>query len=295
MVQSYFAELSASGVPTVRFVGLGALDALGIGRDGIDGWDSTPTVKVEPVARAQGDGGHDVPDTDILYASRTVQLAWNANASDRTELRKLVDRIRMMTHRLVRLRVVDGTDDTYCDGGYLSMGHKASWRLGSVPDSTLTIVFQRPERLSTRAHQLQLYPSMEAGRLGLSYGGKAEGLEYPLSYGKSIAADSRNTGVIVNKGTSRAYPVYMVNGPFPEGVSITFPGALQTLKYSQPVGDVPLVLDTRSRSASIGGLDVTRSLESRGFATVPPGGSLTVSMLSAGSGWVSVESHDTWI
>ena len=151
----------------------------------------------------------------------------------------------------------------------------------------------RPERLSWDARRFQLVPAWDAG-LGLSYGSGDAGLAYPLSYGRS-AVDARNVCTLVNNGSSRAYPVFTVQGPWPDGVQLTFPGRDMSLDYSQAVGSVPLVLDSRSRAASIGGLDVSRNLRQRGFPTVPPGGSVAVNLQSVGDGYVTVECRDTYM
>ena len=289
-----FVELSASGMEPVRFEGLGDLDCLCIAKGGIEGWWSTPTAKVSVIARGQGDGGHDVSEDDISYASRTVTLHWNANASGRGALTVLTDRVRRLAHRLVTMRVVDGMEDTYCADGYLTLAQQPDYRAGSIADSTITIVFERPERLSTTAQRCQLLPSIESDRVGLSYGSAARGLAYPLSYGMA-AVDARNVCTLVNNGSSRAYPVFTVQGPWPDGVQLTFPGRDMSLDYSQAVGGVPLVLDSRSRTASIGGLDVSRNLRQRGFPTVPPGGSVAVNLQSVGDGHVTVECRDTYM
>ena len=289
-----FVELSASGMEPVRFEGLGDLDCLCIAKGGIEGWWSTPTAKVSVIARGQGDGGHDVSEDDISYASRTVTLHWNANASGRGALTVLTDRVRRLAHRLVTMRVVDGMEDTYCADGYLTLAQQPDYRAGSIADSTITIVFERPERLSTTAQRCQLLPSIESDRVGLSYGSAARGLAYPLSYGMA-AVDARNVCTLVNNGSSRAYPVFTVQGPWPDGVQLTFPGLDMSLDYSQAVGSVPLVLDSRSRAASIGGLDVSRNLRQRGFPTVPPGGSVAVNLQSVGDGYVTVECRDTYM
>lgn len=289
-----FVELSASGMEPVRFEGLGDLDCLCIAKGGIEGWWSTPTAKVSVIARGQGDGGHDVSEDDISYASRTVTLHWNANASGRGALTVLTDRVRRLAHRLVTMRVVDGMEDTYCADGYLTLAQQPDYRAGSIADSTITIVFERPERLSTTAQRCQLLPSIESDRVGLSYGSAARGLAYPLSYGMA-AVDARNVCTLVNNGSSRAYPVFTVQGPWPDGVQLTFPGLDMSLDYSQAVGGVPLVLDSRSRTASIGGLDVSRNLRQRGFPTVPPGGSVAVNLQSVGDGYVTVECRDTYM
>lgn len=289
-----FVELSASGMEPVRFEGLGDLDCLCVAKGGIEGWWSTPTAKVSVIARGQGDGGHDVSEDDISYASRTVTLHWNANASGRGALTVLIDRVRRLAHRLVTMRVVDGMEDTYCADGYLTLAQQPDYRAGSIADSTITIVFERPERLSTTAQRCQLLPSIESDRVGLSYGSAARGLAYPLSYGMA-AVDARNVCTLVNNGSSRAYPVFTVQGPWPDGVQLTFPGLDMSLDYSQAVGGVPLVLDSRSRTASIGGLDVSRNLRRRGFPTVPPGGSVAVNLQSVGDGHVTVECRDTYM
>lgn len=291
---AYFAELSASGLEPVRFEGSGDLDCLCIAKGGIEGWWSTPAAKVNVTARGQGDGGHDVSEDDISYASRAVTLHWNANASSRDELLALTDSVRRLVHRQVRMRVVDGTEDTCCSGGYMVLTQQPDYRSGSIADSTITIVFERPERLSSTPQRYQLLPSIESDHVGLSYGDSGKGLAYPLSYGKA-AVDARNVCTLTNNGSSRAYPVFTVQGPWPNGVQLTFPGLDMSLDYAQAVGNVPLVLDSRSRTASIGGLDVSRNLRQRGFPTVPPGGSLAVNLQSVGNGYVSVECHDTYM
>lgn len=291
---AYFAELSASGLEPVRFEGSGDLDCLCIAKGGIEGWWSTPAAKVNVTARGQGDGGHDVSEDDISYASRTVTLHWNANASSRDALLALTDSVRRLVHRQVRMRVVDGTEDTCCSGGYMVLTQQSDYRSGSIADSTITIVFERPERLSSTPQRYQLLPSIESDHVGLSYGDSGKGLAYPLSYGKA-AVDARNVCTLTNNGSSRAYPVFTVQGPWPNGVQLTFPGLNMSLDYAQAVGNVPLVLDSRSRTASIGGLDVSRNLRQRGFPNVQPGGSLAVNLQSIGNGYVSVECHDTYM
>ena len=243
---AYFAELSASGLGPVRFEGSGDLDCLCIAKGGIEGWWSTPAAKVNVTARGQGDGGHDVSEDDISYASRTVTLHWNANASSRDALLALTDSVRRLVHRQVTMRVVDGNEDTYCSGGDM-----------------------------------------------VRYGGKATGLQYPVQYGVEVS-DSRNACVLHNDGTSRAYPIFQATGPFPDGVAVAFQDG-SSLSYSQPVGVTPLILDSRSHSATIGGVDVSRGLIARGFPVIEPGGSLGVTLQSSGSGWVTCVTHDAYM
>lgn len=292
---AYFAELSASGLEPVRFEGSGDLDCLCIAKGGIEGWWSTPAAKVNVTARGQGDGGHDVSEDDISYASRAVTLHWNANASSRDELLALTDSVRRLVHRQVRMRVVDGTEDTYCAGGYLAVTQQPDYRTGSIADSTITIVFERPERLSTLAHSGEARASVvQSG--GLSYGASNAGLAYPLSYG--AVSGGATLCRFPNNGTSRAYPTYTINGDWPSGVSLYLncDGKRTEIRYDSPIHlGTPVLLDTRTRTATLGGVDVSRHLSSRGWRTIPAGKALTVLLGTAGNGWVTCSSHDTYM
>ena len=307
----YYAELSAEGVEPVRFHGSGTLDALGLTGDGITGWYSMPAVKVDATARGQGDGGHDIAEDTIMYASRTVTLHWNANSADRAGVLALTDLIRRFAHRLVRLRVVDADSDTYCEGGYLAMKQASVYRHAMVEPSSTTIVFERPERLATTAQLFQLLPLDGQGQ-GLFYGETywtgtpnnsvsvlsitpgSGGLVYPVNYGRP-GGDGRNRGVLENHGTSRAYPRLTVVGDFPQGVRLLL-GDGAIIEYTQPVTvGAPLSLDFRSRTARIDGRDMSRWLSHRGFSPVKARSSMSIVLKSEGEGYVTCLTHDTYM
>lgn len=287
-----YSELHAGG-RTVKFEGNGGVssDGLIVTDEGVDGWYSTPDPKIALSERGQGDGAHDITESDILYSARTVSVHCAAIGDNRQALLESIRRVLYAAHRQVSFRLVDDSSDTYVTGS-ASVSSDGEWHEHWLK-FTLTIVCARPERLAWDARRFQLVPAWDSG-LGLSYGSGNAGLAYPLSYGRS-ASGSRNVGVLVNGGSSRAFPVFTVNGPFPSGVRLDFPGLDAGLEFSQPVGVVPLVLDCRSRTASVGGLDVTRHLTRRGFPVVPAGGSVSVSLQSAGSGWVDCLVRDTWM
>lgn len=275
----------------------GAFAGHGIALTGLSGWYQTPDAKVTVTPRGQGDGGHDIVADNVMYDARVVTVGYRIIAgSDREEALRQLALLDKLVHRLVTCRVIDDGQDTCCSGGYYirSLEQKIQNPLWQNLSGDITLVFERPERLSTTAQRCQLLPSISSDRVGLSYGSAARGLAYPLSYG-AAAVDARNVCTLVNNGSSRAYPVFTVQGPWPDGVQLTFPGLDMSLDYSQAVGSVPLVLDSRSRTASIGGLDVSRNLRQRGFPTVPPGGSTAVNLQSVGDGYVTVECHDTYI
>lgn len=275
----------------------GAFAGHGIALTGLSGWYQTPDAKVTVTSRGQGDGGHDIVADNVMYDARVVTVGYRIIAgSDREEALRQLALLDKLVHRLVTCRVIDDGQDTCCSGGYYvrSLEQKIQNPLWQNLSGDITLVFERPERLSTTAQRCQLLPSIESDRVGLSYGSAARGLAYPLSYGMA-AVDARNVCTLMNNGSSRAYPVFTVQGPWPDGVQLTFPGLDMSLDYSQAVGSVPLVLDSRSRTASIGGLDVSRNLRQRGFPTVPPGGSTAVNLQSVGDGYVTVECRDTYM
>lgn len=275
----------------------GAFAGHGIALTGLSGWYQTPDAKVTVTSRGQGDGGHDIVADNVMYDARVVTVGYRIIAgSDREEALRQLALLDKLVHRLVTCRVIDDGQDTCCSGGYYvrSLEQKIQNPLWQNLSGDITLVFERPERLSTTAQRCQLLPSIESDRVGLSYGPAARGLAYPLSYGMA-AVDARNVCTLMNNGSSRAYPVFTVQGPWPDGVQLTFPGLDMSLDYSQAVGSVPLVLDSRSRTASIGGLDVSRNLRQRGFPTVPPGGSTAVNLQSVGDGYVTVECRDTYM
>lgn len=275
----------------------GAFAGHGIALTGLSGWYQTPDAKVTVTSRGQGDGGHDIVADNVMYDARVVTVGYRIIAgSDREEALRQLALLDKLVHRLVTCRVIDDGQDTCCSGGYYvrSLEQKIQNPLWQNLSGDITLVFERPERLSTTAQRCQLLPSIESDRVGLSYGSAARGLAYPLSYGMA-AVDARNVCTLMNNGSSRAYPVFTVQGPWPDGVQLTFPGLDMSLDYAQAVGSVPLVLDSRSRTASIGGLDVSRNLRQRGFPTVPPGGSTAVNLQSVGDGYVTVECRDTYM
>ncbi len=289
--------LTANG-SAVAIRGDGDWQGPGIALTGITGWYATPDPKITVTARGQGDGGHDIAKSDILYAARVVTIGYRVLAGDRQEALELLRQLDRAVHGLVTCRVTDQGQDTQCVGGYYSrsLEQKIQNPLWQNLSGDITLVFERPERISAEARRIQLtaqHVSMAGG--GLDYGTGHTGLRYPLSYGLKAEGSGTNVGVLANQGSSRAYPVFTVNGPMPDGVRLDFPGLQQSIHCTQPVNDVPLVLDTRTRTASIGGQDVSRTLDERGFPTVPADGSINVVLSSLGSGFVDCAIHDTYM
>lgn len=259
-------------------------------KDGIEGWLSAPEVKTEPVERKWGNGAHDVAAEDISYAARTVTLHLDLVSNARERLLDMASLLSRAAGRLVRLRVVDGGQDTFVEG-YVRPEYGATWS-NQVLTGTLTLVCPRPERLSWLSQDVLLYPGASLSG-GLSYGEKGLGLAYPLSYGAD-AGSSQSVALLRNAGSATAYPTVTVTGPMPEGVLLVGSDG-RALQWMGSVGPTPLVLDCRTQTASMGGVDVSRLLTRRGFPAVPAMGSLSVQLMSPGSGWATVSVRDTYL
>jgi hypothetical protein len=294
---SIYREMESS--PTVILYGGGG-DHEMILRD-IDGWYGSPESKVQLSERAYGNGAHDIASEDIDYGARTVIVDWRIIANGRDGMLSALHAIRTLAGHTVRIRVVDGMDDLYAVGYVHEAGKDKSAQ--NIPQQTetgtLTIICQRPELLSTRASQVQLMPVSRV-RGGLSYGPDGKGLSYGpdgrgLSYGVS-AGGERNLAVLSNHGTTLAYPTLTVTGPFPAGVEIQT-GVGGVIRYTGAVGMVPLVMqcDPRSMAASMGGVDVGRNLTGRDLPAIPAGGSMSLRLMSAGSGWVTITTRDAYL
>lgn len=253
--------------------------------DGIEGWDSSPEAKVSLTERQTGDGAHAIEEPMVLYAARTVIIPFHAHGRDRDETTRLLRSVNAACHRLVTLRIVDSEHDTFATG-YVRTTVEPKWNR-CWATGEVEVVCPDPRRYSTEVHRIQLMPA------GISGGGLVfdDGLLYDLAYGESDDAD--NIASISNAGNSEAYPVITVTGPI-EGM-LRVDSESGSVLYEQPVGSAPMVLDSLTRSARSGGADVSRNLGSRGFPTIPAGGSNTLNFQGYGTGWATVEWHDTWI
>lgn len=299
-------KLSSPGSRTVRLDGGGSEEHRIL--TSLSGWLGSPDAKVQLSERETGDGAHDVPVSSLRYSSRTVQIGYRlkAGSPDRDTVLDLLGELRSLLHKSVTVEVDDAGLDLYCTGYFsqLLVSTTQQTMLDQTISGTVDIVCPRPELLSVDAHRWQLgaqpVTATEGTGVGLRYspaGVKTgnTGLAYPLRYAEELLPTMSTTAVLTNNGTSRAYPVFTCNGPLPHGVRLSFSGRQMSLACSQPVEGVPLVLDCRSRSAEVGGLDVSRTLTKRGFPVIEPGGSLRVVLSADGDGWVDCLLRDTYM
>lgn len=191
----YYAELSFGGT-TLHLSGSvddGIPDGLGIAKEGIEGLLSSPALKVTATERSLGNGGHDVSESDVQYAARTLTVHFAVLGGDRNETQARFDRLAASGGRIVRLRVVDASRDVYING-YCQRDVDAAWYEGLLVGS-LTIICQRPDLLSTRASQVQLMPVSRV-RGGMSYGVPAYELAWTGTANESTSTLSQDGQVV---------------------------------------------------------------------------------------------------
>lgn len=285
-----FAELSRDG-ETLRIHGHGT-PGLCLTDGQIDGWWGTPDPKWSLTERQSADGAHAVMDEMALYSARTVTFDVVAIAADRAGVKELRDGLLSMAHGLVRLRVVDESEDTFCDG-LLSVKADPKW-LDASAKMTLALTCPDPRRLATAAESAVMLPASASLTAGLSYGEGGGGLAYPLSYGEG-ALDARNVCCVTNHGTSTAWPTLRVSrGMSDVEVRATCAGASSTLTLAGTC-TTEVTIDCRTRTASTSRTDVTRRLTGAGALAVPPGQTMRLTLATPGTGSVTVELRDTYI
>lgn len=279
------AKLSA-GERTV-ILGDGSSLGANITDKGIKGWYGTPDPKWALTERQSGDGAHAVSQPAILYSARVVTIAIRFEGETPEDALAARDELAALAHQHVELEVDDGHSVTSAVG-MLSLDCDMERFERRIP-ATVEIVCADPRRYGA-LRTAYLSPSA-GGEGGLVFDSDAN-LQYPIQFAGDVS-DS-NSATISNEGTSPAYPTMTATGSFPAGIRLT--GSFGALEYAAPIGTgAPVVLDSRTETASVLGVDATRSLSSRDFPVVMPGESMTISLLAAGTGTVSVELRDTYV
>ncbi len=275
----------------VSIVGeVGSIVGNGIFCSSLDGWYSNPELKVTQTEKQTGNGAFSVQDQDVIYAARTVTVGVTIVGNGRSEVQSLMHEILSFASENVIVSVKDENLETYSIG-YL----KASFdtRLNdSGATGTITVICPDPRRLSVNKDEMFLTPhATQSGGVEFDVSKSYIKLD-PVSFsGETV---SPNKGTVNNNGTSTAYPIITASGNM-SGLSITDASSGRQLVYGNVITYEPLIIDCYSRTANVGGIDVTRYLTSRHFPKIEPGGSLTLTAIADGSGAVSVLTRDTYL
>lgn len=265
-----------------------------ISKDGIEGWKSSPDKKTSIVERDRGNGAYAITADQVTYAARVVTAHFVVAGDNRKDIVSGLSAINAFTGQIVTLRVTDDGEDTFVTG-FITVDAPATYSATAAVGS-FTLIATDPRRLSWSQKMVELYPYTSGLSGGLIWGTSGAGLAWPLSYG-TAASDARNVGFLTNAGSSTAFPAITVNGSFVDGVTLTWDNGAKSgaVTYSNQILGAPLVLGSFDESAKIGGIDHSEFLASRGFPTIPPGGSVRITLQSSGTGWAVATLRDTYI
>lgn len=257
----------------------------------LDGWYSTPDLKVTQTERQTGHGAFPVKSSDVLYGARTVTAKVVAFGRNREEVIEEAALLNEVMGQLVTFRVRDDIFDTYVTG-YCKVEWEAE-RFESSMDGTLTVVCPDPRRYSSITRTGYLSVSGSSSTNGLMYDETSGGLMYPIGYshGETIV---RNVCTIPNIGSAVSYPVIKASGNI-TGFALTDVKTGGQLTYSGYIGTSPMIFDCLSHTVSCNGVDMTRNLVRHSFPSIPAWDSLTLNLIAGGWGTVVVESHDAYI
>lgn len=113
-----------------------------------------------------------------------------------------------------------------------------------------------------------------------------------LDWGKSAPIAS----ALPNEGNADAFPVITVRGDFPAGFNLTWNG--RSITYPSTVtASTPVVVDSKTGSVLVGGMDQTYKLTSRDWFSVPAGSSFQpkITALAPSNGWADVSLSSTYM
>lgn len=253
----------------------------------IEGWYSTPDLKVDVHPRHTGNGNFQTPADRVLYESRTVTAHVLAYGNGRDEVVEWATKLNRTAGGLVTVTVFDGGVSTWARG-YCQLNFDASHYEDAMP-GTLTVVCDDPRRYGTRRSGT-VVPAVVGS--GLRFEGEGEALRFPVYFGEAVGGEAL---LMENAGTATAYPTITVRGA--EGPVVTCDGCAEPLSFQTgSVNGAELVVDCLNRTVTAGGADAGRLLATRGFPSIPPGGSVSITVTDPDPGCTAeVVWHDTYI
>lgn len=266
----------------------GGREGMIIVKDKLKGlWDS-PALKTQLTERQTGDGAH--TPGDILYSARTVTIPFALIPRPEETVEQWRIQLGRLLHQTVTLTIDDEYEHTYLTG-HISVEYSGSH--SDVHDTgTITLTCPDPRRLSQQAQTVTLWPTRGLTG-GITY---QTGLIYPISYGQA-ATDQRNIGILANRGNTPASPFIIIRN-MADGAQINWidpENRTHTLTYDGWTGNTPAIIDCHDRTARIGTSDQTSHLRLRDFPTIPPGATIRLELISPGAGYITAQSHDTYM
>ena len=284
-----------------RFPGSAREPTVFLAREGwVEGWYSSPDLKVEATARQTGHGNFPVPDDRVLYESRTVTVHLTCWGGTREASVALASSWSRALAQSVTVTVDDGGLPTWARG-HCQLAWESDWSPAGLR-GTLTVVCDDPRRYGEFRGAYASSSPDGPGALRWADGGP-RGLVFPISFGD--VAEAATACSLHNAGTAAAHPVIAFTGAQTADVRIPWSASVETdwgrrdmgsgeLRYQGPTGGL-VVLDCLSHTASVAGVDRTRYVTGRQWPAVPAGGDLSLSLVCDSAGYIEAHIDDTYI
>lgn len=242
---------------------------IGIDKNGIDGWYSTPPIKNKAISRigADGDWSRDV----AYYSPRTVSVKMNIYGDGREEHVAIWNQLGQLNRTKRKIRLVDHGSDTFIYA-FLEFDLPAGQSFKHSKGSFVATA-DDPVRYESLEQILTLSTSVSKG--GLDYP-----IQYPIDYGYSTAA-GQSYGVLVNSGNVNGYPVITVEGDLPDGFTLMDSTGKSIVYTGRVFPGTPVVVDCKARAVLVQGVNRSWELTRREWFTVSAGGSLGVSFITS--------------
>lgn len=258
----------------------------------VDGWYSSPDLKVTQTERQTGDGAFPVDDSVILYSARTVTCKLVAFGRSRDELLAQINSLNRMMGKNIAFRLQDDSADTEVNGY-----GDVKWDTGryeTYMTGTLTIVCPDPRRYASQGNSVILDFSENGTVNALQYDAKTAGLKFPISFSADKKILTPNSCTLTNNGNAVAYPVIGIAGSVYD-VVFTDTGTGKTLEYGSYIGTTAVIIDCLAHTALCNDVDMTSNIISHNFPSIPPNGSITLNMTGTGVGIAEILFYDTYI
>lgn len=229
----------------------------GIGFTKITGWYDLPSDRGGGDARPGFHGAYG--RTHLLREQAAISVEGAIWAHDRAELERLRHMLLQAWAGLVLMRVADETGvwERAIEIDTVAFSDPKAAALGMV----FTVDAVAPDPVRYR-------DALVAGPLGLqkSVGGLSFPARFPWSFGQLVGDTELE---VLNPGAVPMFPVLRLSGGFSRA-TVTDQVSGRVLSFGAVPRGSEVVIDTRSRRASVGGLDQSRRIERRGWPVIAP-------------------------
>jgi hypothetical protein len=284
LLKNDFITVEVGGL-TIRSHNIGAPQFV-LNPDAISGWYDGASVKRTAAVRPNVWGDFSQPG---LRNARLIQLVGTAVATTPFELHQMRDRFTsVLAH-----------------GGYemMSLQNKSGTRYADVALEGTPAWIQQTDtaaswKLDLYAPDPRIYGEIKTLQINeyttSTQGGLKHPLKFPLNFYTPIESQSQE---VVNHGNVDSWPIFNVQGDFPQGFIITDNLNSRVVFNGTVTQFAPVIIDMRAGTAIQSGVDKSSLMSVRQWFSIPAGQALAPAFepIQSGVGWCDIIYRDTWI